>query len=258
MSPLTFFYPVLDALSRGPIIRRATSIGLRIVGILVGLTGLAGVVGILQLVFQQGVPPEATIGGILVAALVAAALYCVVQVCFYRASSVDALPVSDYTVVPIVSVVLRALGEGMATLGVAAGVGGFLALLLSGPFGGVVLDASGLPSWFVSRPSSASSFIAAVSVLAYALVLAFLILLSSYFLAEIALAWVDAARRLEGLAGSRVVPPVSPAQGAPAAGHLSQMMRCAGCDGEMTPGDAFCAHCGASTGLNRPAAHVRA
>lgn len=61
--------------------------------------------------FQTNVPAGLTIGSLLLAGLIAVALFCVVQICFYRALSIDALSESNYTVVPIVSIALRAIGE---------------------------------------------------------------------------------------------------------------------------------------------------
>ncbi|MDQ2899954.1 MAG: hypothetical protein M3Y07_09160 [Acidobacteriota bacterium] len=135
MSAFTFYYPVLDALNRGPVIRKAVAIALRVVGILIALGGLAGIITVLKLIFQTNVPAELTIGGLLLAGLVAVALLCIVQICFYRARSIDALSESDYTVVPIVSIALRAIGEVIGTLGVAAATGGFFAILLGGSSG---------------------------------------------------------------------------------------------------------------------------
>lgn len=231
---LTFYYPVLDALSKGPVIRRAVGMGLRGVGVLIALGGLAGIIKLLKLILQPGIPAEATIGGLLLAVLVGAALLCVVQICFYRARSIVRLLDSSYTVVPIVSLAMRAFGEVVGTLGVAAGIGGFFTILLSGPFGAQLLGASGLPSIFFSESSSQSSFVAGLSVLAYAGVMSFAAVLFFYFLAEISVAFVDIARRLEQqtLSGE-------------ASSANSNVAKCARCGSAMDSDSEFCEQCGA-------------
>jgi hypothetical protein len=86
MSAFTFYYPVLDALSRGPVVRKAVAIVLRLVGVLLALGGLMGIIKLLKEILQPNVPAEATIGGLLLGALVTVALLCVVQICFYSSA----------------------------------------------------------------------------------------------------------------------------------------------------------------------------
>jgi hypothetical protein len=201
-------------------------------GGLIALGGLAGIVNLLKTVMQPGVPAEATIGGLLLAALIVVALVCIVQICFYRARSVDALRDSDYTVVPIVSIAARACGEIVGTLGMAVGVGGFFAILLSGPFGAQLLGESGLPSIFLHESASQSSFIAAVSVLAYAAAMSVASVLFLYFFAEICLALVDVASQLQRRSAATV-------------GSIPAAVKCAGCGARMELDSEFCEQCGA-------------
>jgi hypothetical protein len=233
MSVLTFYYPVLNALSRGPIIRKAVAIGLRVIGVLIALGGLAGIITLLKLILTPNVPSEATLGGLLLAGLITIALLCVVQICFYRARAIDALPNSDYTVVPIGSITLRAIGEIVGTLGLATAVGGSVAILLSGPVGAQLLGESGLPRIFFRESSSQSSFVAGVSVLAYAAMMSFAAVLFFYFLAEISVVLVDIAGRLTR-------------QSADAAFAPSAVVKCARCAAALDPESDFCDQCGAS------------
>lgn len=236
MAALTFYYPVLDALSRGPIIRKTVAVCLRALGILLTLAGLAGIVAVLKLILQPNLPVEATIGGLLLIIVLATALWCVVQVCFYRARTIALLPNSDYTVVPIISLLLRALGEIAATLGVAAGVGGFLAILLSGPLGAELLEQTKLFGFFIRPSYSPSSFIGGLFVLGYAAVMSFGIVLTFYVLAEGLVAIIDIARRVEAI--SSAMTSKSGAPHTPAA--------CLKCGAQFQTDSEFCDECGAA------------
>lgn len=237
MSLLTFYYPVLNALSRGPVIRKAVAIGLRIVGGLIALAGLFGIITLLKFILQPGVPPEATLGGLLLAGLITVALLCVVQICFYRARAIDTLPNSDYTVIPIISITLRAIGEILGTLGLATAIGGFLVILLSsGELGTQLLGASGLPGIFLPGSSPQSSFVAGLSVLAYAAMMSFAAVLFFYFLAEYVVVQVDIARRLEPQSARTAFAP-------------STAVKCVRCGAALDPESEFCDQCGTSRAM---------
>lgn len=168
--------------------------------------------------------------------LVAIALLCIVQSCFYRARSIEALPDSNYTVVPVVSMALRASAEVVGRSASPRASAGFFVILLSGPFGAQLLGESGLPGIFFRGPSSQSSFVAGLSVLAYTATTSFAPILFFYYIAEMSLAWVDAARRLEQL---------SPRP----AGAATIAVKCARCGASLETDSDFCDQCGASRAM---------
>src|SRR5436853_4898217 len=123
MEKLMFFYPVLKALNDGKVIRRSTAIILRVLAVLFAVGGLYILVEVLKASFQFQ-NTEASFGGILFAVVYLAAILAIVQILWYRASCVRDLESSTFTVIPIVSILLRAAGELYATLLFAIGLGG--------------------------------------------------------------------------------------------------------------------------------------
>ena len=232
MSALTFYYPVLDALNRGPVIRKSVSIAIRVAGGLLALGVLLGIVQLLKLLFQPGMPAEATLAGLLAVAVIGGGTLCVVQICFYRAKSIDAIFDGGYTVVPIASILLRAVGEVLATLGVTAGLGGSLLVLLAGSQAGELLGPISILGFFLRSSDSNSSFVAAISILSYALLTSFAAILFFYLLAELLIAMADVARWVERF-GLREFP------------VAVKELRCGRCGAQLTAESQFCDECGA-------------
>jgi hypothetical protein len=191
MGFLSFYTPVLDALSQGRVIRTAVMRALQVLAVLTVLGGLFALVEILRASFR--LPARGTVGGLVLAALFAGAVLAVVQVLLYRARSVDSLGDSPFTVIPVMSVLFRALGEVYATLGVAVAAGGCLFIWLSGMSPLSVIGAFGGP--FALGPTD-GTFIGGLWFLVAGGLGAFVILLVSYFVAEATVVFVDIAQSL--------------------------------------------------------------
>ncbi len=189
-----FFYPVLNALNDGTIIRGAVEVCLRILAILTIPIGAFALIGILKLSFQ--LPTEGTIGGLLFAAAFAVTLACVSQIYWYRADSIRDLGDSPFTVIPVVSVLFRAVGEVQATFCAAIGVGGCLFMWLAkmNPIGLIGGLAPFLPS-----SSMEASFLGGITFLIYFGLFAIANLLAFYFLAEAIVVAVDIARQIRSI-----------------------------------------------------------
>lgn len=183
-----FFYPVLDALNDGKVIRNSLAVVLRIQGVLVLLVGVYLLIEILKFAFH--LPTEGTIGGLLFAAVLIGAILAVAQIHWYRARSVAALGDSLFTVIPIVSILCRLAGEVYATILASVGVGGCLFIWFAG-FSPLALLA-GLGGLLPST-SSGSGFLGGLTFLAYLCVIAIMALVFFYFLAEAIVVVVDIA-----------------------------------------------------------------
>jgi len=192
-----FFYPVLDALSDGRVIRRAVQGILTVSAWLAALTGILAVVGILKESFrEQG--SLATVGGILFAIIVAASIACVFQIYYYRARSIGALGQSEYTVIPVVSILCRLTGEVLATTFTAFAVGLCVASWLgAAPTTPLVGSFGPSPTW-----RSDNDFVMGLSLFVWFLFLAFATILFFYFLAESIGVLTDIARHIRRLAAS--------------------------------------------------------
>lgn len=130
MSPFYFLRPILEALNDGKLIRTSMALILQVIGVVSLLAGAYVLVEMLKISFR--LQTEGTIGGLILAILFVAAVLGMVQVLFYRAANIRELDDSPYTVIPICSILLRALGEIYALFGVAVGVGGCIFIWLSG------------------------------------------------------------------------------------------------------------------------------
>ena len=117
-----FYYPVIRALNNGEIISTVVAFVFQLIGVLVLAGGLYYIVDFLKAVFQS--TTEVAVGGIILSVVLLAALLAVLEIFFYRAKNIKDLGESEYTVIPIFGYIFRAVGESLATLGVATGVGG--------------------------------------------------------------------------------------------------------------------------------------
>lgn len=181
-----FFYPVLDALSDGGVIRKWVVIGLKIAAIVEILAGLLVAVTILTAAGRGSA--AGLLGGILAAVLILATSLCVAQVLWYRSGSVAALGQSRYTVIPIFSVLSRGFGEaaaaGLAGLGIAS------CLLLWLTPAGDIAPIGGIP--FVSGLAyQGGGFVAGLVLLVYMVGSGFGALIVGYLWAECIMLLVD-------------------------------------------------------------------
>jgi hypothetical protein len=235
-----FFYPVLDALNDGRIIRKSVAVTLRVLGVLLGLGGLVIVIQILKFSFQPDTTTEATLGGMLLSVVLVAAFACVFEICLYRARSVGQLGEGAFPVIQVVSVLSRLAGEVYATLLLAAGVGGCVFLWLSklnplplfGAMGGVLPPAS-----------PEASFLGGVFLLIEMCLLALAALVGFYVAGEGLLLAADVASNVRRLAAEGKPPAAGraePVQASPAA----PQQFCKVCGVALAPGNTFCGNCG--------------
>lgn len=236
----TFFDPVLNALTDGKVIRKTIAWILQILGVLAALAGLLAVIQVLKFSFQTH-SAEATIGGLFLAMVFSVAVACVAQILFARAKSVKGLGDSPFTVIPIVSLMLRAIGEMYATLGLAIGIGGcvFLWLARANPLGLL----GGFDSFMPSLPSE-GTFLGGLVFCVLMAFVSFVVLLVFYFSAEAMVVVVDIAKNTRSLATAGI-PPL-PGGREPGFKAAPSGPRCARCSSILEPGSRFCQECGAS------------
>ena len=183
---------ILGALAQGTVIRNAVALVMRIGAMLVLLGGLVVVIAVLKTSFQISTA-TATIGGLLVAVLMAAAFFAVSQIYLFRAQSVHDLEDSPFTIIPILSILFRTSGEAYAIGALAFGVGGCLFTWLSGMSPTMLL--SGLGGFMPPIPGlnelGGQSFVSGLVFLVRMIVAAFGALVGFYALAELVVVLVD-------------------------------------------------------------------
>jgi hypothetical protein len=201
-----FFYPVLDALSDGRVIRRVVQGILRVSAWIMALLGLLFAVQVLKAGLQarDALP---TVGAVLFAIVSLGAVACAFQIYYYRARSIDELGPSEYTVIPVVSILCRLTGEVLATLFAAAAVGLCLASWLGGSMGSPFASEFGPGPMLMSE----NNFVMGLVFFGWFLFAAFGAILFFYFLAESVVVLADIARHTRRLAVGAPPEPLRPA-----------------------------------------------
>ena len=182
----TFIYPVIDSLSKGSLIKK-------VMAFLFGLIGvLSFVVGVYFFFKTISYAPDFWFVVLLFLFLLSS--FISLQIWFYRAKAIMNLEDSDFIVIPIFSNLFRAIGENYAVFLITIGVGGTLMLWFSRYAYNLSEFARYIP--FVSFNDS---FIGGLLFLLLTTVIAFIVLLLTYFLAENILVLVEIAKNTRGL-----------------------------------------------------------
>jgi hypothetical protein len=185
---------VLGALAQGMVIRSSIAVVMQVAAVLILLGGLLAVIQVLKISFQFP-SATATIGGLLVAVLLAAASFAVAQIYLFRAQSVHELEDSPFTIIPILSILFRTAGEAYAVGALAVGVAGCLFTWLSGMNPATLLAAMGefMPPIPGLNEVGGQSFVVGLVFLATLTIAAFVALIVFYALAELVVVLVDIA-----------------------------------------------------------------
>jgi hypothetical protein len=186
-----FYYPVIRALNNGEIISTVVAFVFQLVGVLMLAGGIYYIIDFLKLVFQM--PTDVTIGGIILSILQLAAFFAIVEIFFYRARNIKDLGASSYTVIPIFGYLFRALGESMATMGVATAVGGCIFIW----FGGDPLYRSTAGVFHLLYPERI--FLSGLVYLLLMVAFSFIILIVAYVFAESFTVSVDIEKNVRAL-----------------------------------------------------------
>jgi hypothetical protein len=191
---------VLGALAEGSVIRKAIAVIMRLAAVLILLGGLLALIQILKVSFQLQ-SAAATIGGLFVAVLVAAAAFAIAQIYLYRAQSVHELEDSPFTIIPILSIMFRTAGEAYAVGALALGVGGCVFTWLSGMNPAMLLSAMGemMPPIPGLNELGGQSFVSGLVFLVTMIIAAFGALVAFYALAELVIVLVDIALNVRRL-----------------------------------------------------------
>jgi hypothetical protein len=129
MEKYLFMEAVLEKISQGHFFRKAYGVALQILTALVAIAALIAWITVWKSISDFSA--EAIVGVIIFQLLFVIAVYMVIHILLIRAENIKALPDSDYTVIPIVSITLKLIGEIYAS------------------FVTVISVAGGILSWFI-------------------------------------------------------------------------------------------------------------
>lgn len=188
MNDFLFMGPAIQALSKGRVFQQVFALILRVVGVLFFLFLAYTWIRMWGLVFQLG-GFFAVIGGIIFQGIFVVGAYMVLHAVFIRAGTLAELPQGDFVVIPIMSVLLRLLGEVYASMLAVVAVGGCILAWFAGDRAIYLLS---MVSEALPLPTG-SGFVGGLVVLVFGICAAFATLVLFYFLAELLVIFADIA-----------------------------------------------------------------
>jgi hypothetical protein len=183
---------VLQLLSRGVFFRNIFFYLFRAVAVITALVGLIVCAGLLKTVIN--LPAVGVIGGFVFIALTIVAFYVVSHIYWIRAADIQKLSDAKFTMIPIYAIMVRTVGEVLASFVAVMSVGGFI-LLLFAPQEAVGMLSGLLPMGPMSMmmDRGGNSFIEALVILVGGSIYAVLLLAVFYLIAEFIVALAEIA-----------------------------------------------------------------
>jgi hypothetical protein len=192
MEKYFFMETVLEKISQGQFFRKAFAIVLQIMAVVIVMAALVAWINVWKSI--SGYESEAIFGIIIFQLLFVIAIYMVVHILLIRAGNIKALPDSDYTVIPIVSITLKLFGEIYASFVTVISIGGGILTWFIGSNALYMIKGS---APFFPSYGSGEGFWGGLVFIAGGLLSAFVGLVFFYFLAEAVIVLVDIARNIK-------------------------------------------------------------
>lgn len=193
MEKYFFMEAVLEKLSQGQFFRKAFAVALQILAVVLATAALVSWITVWKSISEYSA--EAIFGIIIFQLLFIIAVYMVIHILLIRAGNINALPDSDYTVIPIVSITLKLFGEIYASfVSVISVAGGILTWFIGSSAFYMIKRSAPLP--FVPSYGSGEGFWAGLVFIAGGLFSALVGLVFFYFLAEAVVVLVDIAKNI--------------------------------------------------------------
>lgn len=258
--------PFFHALSDGKIIRLTVAWVLRVLGVLAAIAAVIWFFGLIIFgvrfysnatdnPFMTTHPAGVLLGAFLFAVIGLCLGYLWTGICFFRARSVLDLGDSHFTVLSIVSILLRLNGELIFVTYSLLGVGGCLFFWFA--------DTSPLALGFLHEQLpmpeiAATGFMGGIEIAMLMLLIAFIAIVVSYALAELSIVLVEIALNTRGIGAMSVpasagaskpeipsaAPPVSAQSFTKAVPVAVAVAVCKHCGQPLETGAAFCPECG--------------
>lgn len=239
-----------NALSNGKIIRNVIAWALRVLGVISAAMAVILALLIIGLILKTSHEDEhyagIILGSLLFSLFILANGYMQLALFFYRARHISDLIDDHFTILPVLSLILRLIGESLFIVYsfTGAGVCIFIWCTDSNPWtsiGGFLMRE--LPG----SQFSGTGFMAGLWVLIFCELLAFMLILFFYALSEMTVVLVEIAlntRSLTALSGAIAIPS-TPGPAHSVTIQESQGKLCSKCSKEIEHGSLFCGECGA-------------
>ena len=190
MKKYFFMKPVLQLISVGHFFRKAFAVFLQILAVVMAIAGLVSLVGLWKSIVGQDA--SLILGIIIFQIFFVVAVYMVVHTIFIRAGDISALPDSDYTVIPIVSIALKLCGEIYACFWIVVAIaGGILIWFIGGNAFYFIRKSSPFTPGFAGYNSG---FLGGLLFIVGGWLVSFIVLVVFYFFAEMVVVITDIAK----------------------------------------------------------------
>jgi hypothetical protein len=192
MEKYFFMKKVLELVAQDRFFKKAFSIALQILALIIALVSLVAWISVWKSV--SGYSAEAILGIIIYQLFFVIAVYIVVHTLLIRANDIGMLPESDYRIIPIVSVCLKLTGEVYAGFMAVLSIGGGFLFWFLGGSAEYLINKSIFP---VHIFGSGEGFWGGLVFMFGGLFTALFVLVVFYFMGEIVVVMADSARNLK-------------------------------------------------------------
>ncbi len=179
MNEVFFMKPFIENFSKKNIFTKIFATTLRVLTIISIVAAIVIWILLWKVVFE--IPAAGIAGGVIFQIFFLAGIYMAAHAAFIRAQNIAKLKTGEYTVVPVVTVFLKLLGEIYASLTAAVALGGGILIWFAGGYGLQLLKE--VPK-FIPQHGGGTTFLGGVVFLIGGLVFAFFTLIAFYFAAE--------------------------------------------------------------------------
>lgn len=192
MEKYFFMEAVLEKISQGQFFRKAFAVALQIMAVVIVTAALVAWIIVWKSI--SGYSAEAIFGIIIFQLLFVIAVYMVVHILLIRAGNINALPDSEYTVIPIVSITLKLFGEIYASFVTVISIAGGILTWFIGSSALYMIKGS---APFVPSYGNGEGFWGGLVFMVGGLFSAFVGLVLFYFLAEAVVVLIDIAKNIK-------------------------------------------------------------
>jgi hypothetical protein len=179
MDKIFFMKPFIENFTKKNVFAKIFSIILKVLAVITIIAAFVTWVLLWKFVFE--IPAAGIAGGVIFQLFFIVGIYMAVHAIFIRAQQISDFKPEEYTVVPVLTIFIKLLGEIYASLTAAIAVGGGILIWFAGGYG---LEMLGEVPQFIPQYGGGTTFLGGVIFLIGGLVAAFFTLIAFYFAAE--------------------------------------------------------------------------
>jgi hypothetical protein len=197
MEKIFFMKPFIENFAKKGVFSKSFAVILKVLAIITIVVAFVTWVLLWKLVFE--IPAAGVAGGVIFQLFFIIGLYMAIHAIFIRAKQISDYKSDEYTVVPVVSIFLKLLGEIYASLTAAIAIGGGILIWFAGGYGLELL--AEVPK-FIPQYGGGTTFLGGVIFLIGGLVFAFFTLITFYFAGEFFMIITDNAINTKSIANN--------------------------------------------------------